>query len=70
LHQWSGFRPATPDSAPVLGKTQLPNLYLNTGQGMLGWTLACGSASVVADIIDDTDPAIELRGLTYERFAA
>ncbi len=68
LHRWAGFRPATPDSAPVLGTTGYENLFLNTGQGMLGWTLACGSAAVVADIIEGREPAIDLSGLTAARF--
>src|SRR5690606_14641393 len=40
---WTGLRPATPDGTPVVGETRLRNLYLNTGHGTLGWTMACGS---------------------------
>lgn len=65
LHRWSGLRPATPGSAPLLGETPIPRLFLNTGHGMLGWTLACGSADLVADIIDGARPAIDLEGLTF-----
>ena len=65
LHRWSGLRPATPGSAPLLGETPIPNLYLNTGHGMLGWTLSCGSADLVAQIIDGDSPAIDLEGLTF-----
>ncbi len=65
LHRWSGLRPATPGSAPLLGETTIPNLYLNTGHGMLGWTLACGSADLVADLVDGRAPAIDLDGLTF-----
>jgi D-amino-acid dehydrogenase len=68
ITRWVGLRPATPDSVPLLGRTPYPNLYLNTGHGMLGWTLACGSAVVVSDIINQIKPAIDLRGLTMERF--
>lgn len=68
ITRWVGLRPATPDSAPLLGRTPYPNLYLNTGHGMLGWTLACGSAMVVSDIINQVKPAIDLRGLTMDRF--
>ncbi|NVK44523.1 MAG: D-amino acid dehydrogenase [Oceanospirillaceae bacterium] len=65
LHQWSGLRPLTPQSAPLLGKSGLGNLYLNTGHGMLGWTLACGSASILATIVEGTsEPPIDLSGLT------
>lgn len=67
-HQWAGFRPATPDSAPILGGCGYDNLVLNTGHGMLGWTLACASAAVVADVIDGRTPEIDLDGLTLERF--
>ena len=67
-HQWAGFRPATPDSAPILGGCGYDNLVLDTGHGMLGWTLACGSAAVVADVIDGHPPGIELDGPTLERF--
>jgi D-amino-acid dehydrogenase len=59
----------TPDSAPILGPTPYSNLYLNTGHGMLGWTLACGSASVLSAIIDGRTPAVPLMGLDLARFA-
>jgi D-amino-acid dehydrogenase len=49
---WVGLRPATPDSRPILGASSIKNLFLNVGHGALGWTLACGSASVVAEAID------------------
>lgn len=45
---WAGLRPMTPDSRPIIGNTALSNLLLNCGHGMLGWTLACGSAELVA----------------------
>ena len=40
---WTGLRPMTPDGTPVMGATRYPNLFLNTGHGTLGWTMACGS---------------------------
>ncbi len=49
--RWAGLRPATPSNLPVIGRSRLPNLYFNTGHGTLGWTLACGSASALADIL-------------------
>jgi D-amino-acid dehydrogenase len=52
-HAWGGFRPMTPDSLPRVGKTARPGLYLNTGHGMLGWTLAPATARRVADAITD-----------------
>ncbi len=65
---WSGLRPATPDGAPVIGKTPYANLVLNTGHGTLGWTMACGSGRAVADLISCRQPEIDLSGLGLERF--
>ncbi|PZX17694.1 D-amino-acid dehydrogenase [Palleronia aestuarii] len=65
---WTGLRPMTPDGTPVLGPSSYPNLYLNTGHGTLGWTMAAGSARVVADCVLGRDPEIELDGLTAERY--
>lgn len=48
---WSGFRPMTPDGTPIIGKTSFSNLYTNTGHGTLGWTMACGSANILTEII-------------------
>jgi D-amino-acid dehydrogenase len=55
---WTGLRPMTPDSTPIVGATPLRNLFLNTGHGTLGWTMACGSASVIADLVSGKVPAI------------
>jgi D-amino-acid dehydrogenase len=55
---WTGLRPATPNNVPVIGRTRLKNLYLNTGHGTLGWTLACGSASVLADLVSRRKPQV------------
>lgn len=54
---WCGLRPATPSNVPYLGRSRLPNLWLNTGHGTLGWTMACGSAAVLSDLIDGRRPA-------------
>ena len=51
-HAWGGFRPMTPDSRPLVGPTRVPGLYLNTGHGMLGWTLACATGHAVAELIE------------------
>lgn len=67
---WSGLRPMTPDSTPILGPTKAPNLYLNTGHGTLGWTMACGSGRVLADIIDGRNPPIIADDLSVSRYAA
>ena len=59
---WAGLRPATPDNVPVVGRTRLKNLFLNTGHGTLGWTLACGSARMVADLVSGRTPEVGVRG--------
>ena len=65
---WSGLRPMTPDSTPIVGKTPLENLFLNTGHGTLGWTMACGSADILADLIGGRHPAIETGDLSMARY--
>ncbi len=69
LNAWTGLRPTTPDSVPILGTTRYDNLLLNTGHGTLGWTMACGSARVITDLIAGRAPEIDLEGLGLERFA-
>jgi len=51
VENWTGLRPATPNNVPLIGRTKLRNLYLNTGHGTLGWTLACGSGAALADLV-------------------
>ncbi len=53
---WCGLRPTTPSNRPLIGKSSLLNLYYNTGHGTLGWTLACGSAAALADLMSGTPP--------------
>lgn len=65
---WCGLRPMTPDSTPIIGPTPIPNLFLNTGHGTLGWTMACGSADIIADIIAGRKPAIETADLALSRY--
>jgi D-amino-acid dehydrogenase len=59
---WCGLRPATPSNVPYVGPARLPNLYLNTGHGTLGWTMACGSGRALADVVSGKTPEIALRG--------
>jgi D-amino-acid dehydrogenase len=66
---WTGLRPMTPDSTPIVGATPLSNLFLNTGHGTLGWTMACGSASVIADLVSGKVPAIPADDLAVFRYA-
>ena len=63
---WAGLRPMTPDGCPYLGPTPIEGLYLNTGHGHLGWTMACGSARVISNLICSLDPGIDLTGLTLQ----
>jgi D-amino-acid dehydrogenase len=58
---WAGLRPATPGGVPCIGRTRYPNLYLNTGHGTLGWTMACGSGAAIADIVSGKKPELEFR---------
>lgn len=69
VEPWCGLRPATPDSVPIIGATPYGNLFLNTGHGTLGWTMACGSAQVTADLISGKHPEIDLDGLELARFS-
>jgi D-amino-acid dehydrogenase len=62
-HYWTGLRPATPSNVPLIGPTRYRNLYLNTGHGTLGWTMACGSGRLVADVIGGRSPQVDF-GLT------
>jgi D-amino-acid dehydrogenase len=55
---WAGLRPATPSNVPVIGRTRLRNLFLNTGHGTLGWTLACGSSRALADLMSGRRPDV------------
>ncbi|TKT80242.1 D-amino acid dehydrogenase [Aquamicrobium sp. LC103] len=57
---WTGLRPMTPDGPPLIGKTRYSNLYVNSGHGTLGWTMACGSGHVMADIISGKAPHIDV----------
>jgi len=68
LHKWAGFRPASADSVPIIGASPLKNLFFNTGHGMLGWTLACGSASLVAAIVNEQSPPLVQDSFAYSRF--
>ncbi|NQD79048.1 D-amino acid dehydrogenase [Pseudomonas seleniipraecipitans] len=65
---WTGLRPATPDGTPIVGATPYRNLFLNTGHGTLGWTMACGSGRLLADIIARKRPQISSEGLDISRY--
>ena len=65
---WTGLRPMTPDGTPVVGRSTVPNLFLNTGHGTLGWTMAAGSGRVLADIVSGRTTEIESADLGYARY--
>ncbi len=65
---WTGLRPATPDGTPIIGASAYRNLFLNTGHGTLGWTMSCGSASYLADVMSQTTPQISGEGLDIFRY--
>ncbi|TNC72585.1 D-amino acid dehydrogenase [Rubellimicrobium roseum] len=65
---WCGLRPMTPDGTPVVGRTPVPGLFLNTGHGTLGWTMAAGSGRVLADIVSGRRSEIETADLGIARY--
>ena len=65
---WCGLRPMTPDGPPVIGATAIGRLFLATGHGTLGWTMAAGTGKVLADIISGRSAGIDLAGLTIDRY--
>ena len=65
---WTGLRPMTPDGTPIIGASPFTNLYLSTGHGTLGWTMAAGTGRVMADLISGRTPEIDMEGLTLARY--
>ncbi len=65
---WCGLRPMTPDGPPIIGATRYSNLHLNTGHGTLGWTMACGSGRVLADLMSGRKPEIDVSELVVSRY--
>jgi len=66
---WSGLRPMTPDGTPVIGPTKVVGLFVNTGHGTLGWTMSCGSARLIADLVSGRKPEIDASDLAVSRYA-
>jgi D-amino-acid dehydrogenase len=64
---WCGLRPMTPDGPPIIGRVAFDNLYLNAGHGTLGWTMACGSAQLLSDLILSRTPDIDPNEFGLER---
>ena len=65
---WTGLRPMTPDSTPIIGATRFKNLFLNTGHGTLGWTMACGSGKLISDLVLNHKTEISTEGLSIQRY--
>ena len=65
---WTGLRPMTPDGTPILGPTSVPNLWLATGHGTLGWTMAAGTGRLLADWMSGRDAEIDTEGLSIARY--
>ncbi len=66
--EWAGLRPLTIDGSPIIGKTPLDNLFVNTGHGPLGWTMAAGSAKMLCDIIKGETPKLNPSFYGLNRF--
>jgi D-amino-acid dehydrogenase len=67
IEHWSGLRPLTPDGRPIIGRSRWRNLFLNTGHGPLGWTLAAGSGLAMAELVDGRTPSIDLAPFALAR---
>jgi D-amino-acid dehydrogenase len=68
IEPWHGLRPMCPDGRPIIGPSNTTNLFLNTGHGPLGWTLACGSAQMLTELIAGRRSATDYADFSYERF--
>jgi D-amino-acid dehydrogenase len=68
VSEWACLRPSTPDGPPIIGKTPLENLYLNTGHGTLGWTQGAATADLLASVMTGREPRISMDGLTLKRY--
>lgn len=68
IEPWTGLRPMSADGVPIMGRTPIENLYLNTGHGHLGWTMAAGSGRALADLVMGRTPGIDLAPYALDRF--
>ncbi len=65
---WAGLRPMTPSGLPIVGPSPIDNLWLNTGHGHMGWTMSCGTAQVLADLMAGRKPEIDESAMSYHAF--
>jgi D-amino-acid dehydrogenase len=63
---WAGLRPMTPEGTPLIGPTRHRNLFLNTGHGHMGWTMSCGTAKILVDLMSGRRPDIDITGMTLQ----
>jgi len=63
---WAGLRPMTPEGTPLIGPTRHRNLFLNTGHGHMGWTMSCGTAKILVDMMSGRRPDIDITGMTLQ----
>jgi D-amino-acid dehydrogenase len=59
IEYWAGLRPSTPGNVPLVGRSRHDNLFVNTGHGTLGWTMACGSGKLLADLVAGRAPEVD-----------
>ena len=65
---WCGLRPMSADGVPIIGATPLANLWLNTGHGHLGWTMAAGSGQLLAELLSGETPGLDPQPYSLARF--
>ena len=63
---WAGLRPMTPEGTPLIGPTRHRNLFFNTGHGHMGWTMSCGTAKILVDLMSGRRPDIDITGMTLQ----
>lgn len=68
IQHWNGLRPMTADGPPLVSRTRYRNLFVNTGHGPLGWTLAAGSSRALADLVAGREPELPLESYSVQRF--
>ena len=65
---WACLRPMTPDGPPIIGRAPVENLWLNTGQGHMGWTMSAGSSRILVDLLLGRAPALSAAPFSLERY--
>jgi D-amino-acid dehydrogenase len=68
MTEWACLRPSTPDGPPIVGRTQMDNLFMHTGHGTLGWTQSAGTAKTLTDIVDGKTPFLNAQSLSIYRY--